>query len=102
MCAQFYQELYSSQTSNSNKTKNVSPDNSEAPPFIEREVEKALKEMKQNKAPGNDKLTCDIIKLGGNEAINQITNIFNMILKNKKIPPEWKEAKVIICIKRGT
>ena len=54
VCAQFYQELYSSQTSNSNKTKNVSPDNSEAPPFIEREVEKALKEMKQNKAPGND------------------------------------------------
>ena len=58
-------------------------------------------EMKQNKAPGNDKLTCDIIKLGGNEAINQITKIFNMILKNKKIPPEWKEAKVIILHKKG-
>ena len=101
VCAQFYQELYSSQTSNSNNTKNVSPDNSEAPPFIEREVEKTLKEMKQNKAPGNDKLTCDIIKLGGNEAIKQITKIFNTILKSKKIPPEWKEAKVIILHKKG-
>ena len=101
VCAQFYQELYSSQTRNSNITNNVSPDNTEAPPFIKREVEKALKEMKQNKAPGNDTLTCDIIGLGGNEAITQITKIFNTILKNKKIPPEWKEAKVIILHKKG-
>ena len=101
VCAQFYQELYSSQTNNSNNTNDVSPDNSEAPPFIEREVEETLKKMKQNKAPGNDQLTCDIIKLGGNETLTQITKIFNTILKNKKIPPEWKEAKVIILHKKG-
>ena len=34
VCAQFYQELYSSQSSNSYKTKNVSPDNSEALVFL--------------------------------------------------------------------
>ena len=101
VCAQFYQELYSSQINNSVNTNNVSPDNSEPPPFIESEVEKTLKEMKQNKAPGNDQLTCDIIKLGGNEALTQITKIFNTILKNRKIPPEWKEAKVIILHKKG-
>jgi hypothetical protein len=40
--------------------------------------------MKQNKAPGNDKLTCDIIKIGANEAVTQITKIFNTILKIKR------------------
>ena len=101
VCAQFYQELYSSQKPNSIDTSNISPDNSEAPPFIESEIEKALKEMKQNKAPGIDLLTCDIIKLGGKEALTQITKIFNTILKNRKIPTEWKEAKVIILHKKG-
>ena len=62
VCAQFYQELYSSQNPNQSKTHNISPDNSEAPPFIEREIEKAPKEMKDNEAPGIDQLTCDIIK----------------------------------------
>ena len=58
---------------------------------------------KQNKkrALGNDQLTCDIIKLGGNESLTQITKIFNTILKNKKIPPPWKEAKVITLPKKG-
>ena len=102
VCAQFYQELYSSQINYSNDTNNASPDNSEAPPFIEREVENALKEMKQNKAPVNDQLTSDIIKLGGNETLTQITKIFNTILKNKKFPTKLKEAKLIILHKKGT
>ena len=53
--------------------------------------------MKQNKAPGNYQLTWDIIKLGGNESLSQITNN----LKNKEIPTEWKEAKVIILYRKG-
>ena len=40
MWAQYYQEIYSSQINTNNNTNNVSPDNSEAPPFIEREIDR--------------------------------------------------------------
>ena len=101
VCAEFYQALLASQNKNTTRNANESPDNLEPPPFIEEEINKALKDMKNNKAPGIDQLTSDIIKLGGDEALKQITKIFNEILKNRKITPEWKEAKIIILHKKG-
>ena len=68
---------------------------------MEAEKEKALKEMKKNKSPGNDQLTSDMIRLGGSEALKQVTTIFNNILLTQKIPHEWKEAKIIILFKKG-
>ena len=47
------------------------------------EVKKTLKEMKNNKAPGIDNLKSDIMKLGGEESVKQLTNIFNQILETK-------------------
>ena len=86
MC-KFYQDLYSSQTQKQPTTpKDVSPDNSDVPPFIASEIRKTLHAMKKNKAPGNDYLTSDIIRLGGEEAILQVVNIFNEILRTRKIP----------------
>ena len=65
------------------------------------EVKKTLKEMKNNKAPGIDNLTSDIMILGGEESVKQLTKNFNQILETKKIPAEWKEAKMIILHKKG-
>ena len=102
VCADFYKELYSSQAQNTPTTPiDVSPDSSEVPPFLHNEVSKTLRDMKKNKAPGNDQITSDIISLGGDEAIEQVTKIFNEILKTRKIPKEWKEAKMIILHKKG-
>ena len=57
--------------------------------------------MKNNKAPGIDNLTSDIMKLGGEESVKQLTFFFHQILETKKIPAEWKEAKMIILHKKG-
>ena len=65
------------------------------------EVKKTLKEMKNKKAPSTDNLTSDIMILGGEESVKQLINIFNQILETKKIPAEWKEAKMIILHKKG-
>ena len=54
----------------------------------------------KNKAPGTNNLTSDITILGGEEAVKQITKFFNQMLKTKKIPAEWKEAKMIILQKK--
>ena len=102
ICAQFYQDLYSTQKQQENRNKETNhTDNTKVPLFMEAEIEKALKEMKKNKSPGNDQLTSDMIRLGGSEVLKQITTIFNNILLTQKIPPEWKEAKIIILFKKG-
>ena len=82
--------------------KNTSPDSSYVPPIMPSEVKKTLREMKNNKAPGIDNFTSDIMILGGKESVKQITKEFNQILKTKKIPIEWKEAKMIILHKKET
>ena len=57
--------------------------------------------MKDNKAPGNDEITSDIIKQGGEEVTQQLVKLFNQILVLQKIPRAWKEAKIILLFKKG-
>ena len=55
VCADFYQDLYSSQAQNKPTPSNfVSPGNSNASSFIDSEIKKTLQDMKKKKAPGND------------------------------------------------
>ena len=64
------------------------------------EIKKTPKEMK-NKASGIDSLTSDVMILGREESVKEITNIFHQILETKKMPVKWKEAKMIIQHKNG-
>ncbi|XP_072048745.1 uncharacterized protein [Amphiura filiformis] len=69
VCADFYQDLYSSK-SNEAKPNTISPDISAIPSITQKEVEMAVKEMKDSKAPGTDDITSDIIKIGGEGLLN--------------------------------
>ena len=57
--------------------------------------------MKDNKAPGIDDISSDVYKEGGTEVIEQLTGLYNQILKEKKLPQSWKEAKIILLYKKG-
>ena len=65
------------------------------------DVKKTLREMKNNKAPGIDNLTNNVLILGEAESVKEIT-IFHKILETKKIRVEWNEAKMIILHKQET
>ena len=78
-CARFYTELYSTTLQDQHPSLKISnPDSSEVPPIMTPEVKKTLREMKYNKAPVIDNLTSDIMILGGEESVKQIT-FFNQI-----------------------
>ena len=64
--------------------KNTSPDSSEFPLIMTSEVKKTLKGMKNNKAPGIDNLTSDVMILEGEESVKQITCFIYLILETKK------------------
>ena len=100
----FYEDLYSStkpqDRSKLRIEKSTTEDNDEVPPILHKEVTHAIAQMKDNKAPGIDEITSDIIKAGGDEAAIQLTKLYNQILQSKKIPQKWKEAKVILLHKK--
>ncbi len=102
ICADFYQDLYNStKTESKMEIKNKSVDETELPTITAREVETAIKQMKENKAPGLDDLASDIFKIGGEEININLVKLYNHILREKRIPMKWKEAKIIILHKKG-
>ena len=101
ICADFYQELYGSTKKQPKDHIDISSRKSDIPPILQREVEEAVNSMKDNKAPGNDEITSDIIKQGGEETITQLLKLFNQILEKQQIPTTWKEAKIILLYKKG-
>ena len=101
ICTRFYTKLYSSTPQDQHPSQKITnPDSPEVPPIMTSEVKKTLKEMKNDKAPGIDNLTSDIMILEGEESVKQITKLFDQILETRKIPAEWKEAKMIYYTKR--
>ena len=65
VCAKFYQDLYSSSSDQSSAIGPHTQNNENIPLFVEDGIRNALKNMKANKAPGNDQITSNVIKLGG-------------------------------------
>ena len=103
ICADFYQDLYNTtkpQSKNTTRDSKVCEEEEAIPPILQKEVRHAIKQMKDNKAPGIDGLTSDIIKAGGDVAVDQLTKLYNQILHTKKIPQSWKEAKIILLHKK--
>lgn len=81
------------------KIKNV---NSEIQPEISKsEIKKALKELKNNKAPGQDGMTAEMLKNGGKIITNTLYTLMNQIMQEKKIPDSWNESITIILHKKG-
>ena len=77
-------------------TMKSSPNIGEIPEFTEEETERVTKRMKRRKAHGTERITSDIVKLGGQSVPIYLTNIFNNILKAKQIPDSWHETKIVI------
>ena len=75
--------------------------NTPPPPILPTEVNAAIKRLKRNKAPGNDNITADVLKYGGEPIIQMFTNMFNRCLSEGKLPNSWKNASVILIHKKG-
>ncbi|GFN76769.1 endonuclease-reverse transcriptase [Plakobranchus ocellatus] len=70
------------------------------PRFLEEEVKQTLDEMKKKKAPRNDGITRDVMKIGGSQVIQYMTKVYDEVLKSKEILICWKEAKAMIIHKK--
>lgn len=95
-CAEFYQALYEDPTQNIQKTPAE-----EVPTILISEIEKAVKQMKNGKSPGEDLIIIEMIKAGGSVLLKKLQHLFNQVITKEKVPTVWKNAIIILLFKKG-
>ncbi|XP_047998769.1 uncharacterized protein LOC125236115 [Leguminivora glycinivorella] len=96
----FYQNLYND-TDVTNDLLEYKEDDEEIPNILESEVRHAILTQKTGKAPGDDKISNEIIKGCIDEILGTTTGLFNDILKEEVIPEQWKTSTIILLHKKG-
>lgn len=70
-------------------------------PFNMRELEEAMKTLREKKSPGPDKITNDMLLHLGTRAKKKLLDLFNNSWETGNVPQCWREADVIPIHKKG-
>lgn len=101
----FYQTLYRSTTNPPTRNEPVkvvmNVGSEELPEISTQELEQALKNMKNGKTPGQDKITAEMVKIGGHSLQKAVLLLLNKCLQEGMIPDAWTDAEVVILFKKG-
>ena len=63
-------------------------------------MERAIAEMKDNKATGDDYVPGDLLKLFGEDALRTVTQLINNIYETRELPKNFSEVTVIALKKQ--
>lgn len=64
-------------------------------------IKDAISSSKNNKSPGTDMITNEILKNGGECLDKSILSLFNRIICLEKIPSEWNKGIIVPIFKKG-
>ena len=67
----------------------------------EQEILKVIKKLKNNKSPGIDRITNEMIKCTKSYMVPVLKKIFNLILNSGHFPSEWKKGIIVPIYKSG-
>ena len=70
-------------------------------PITEHEVRTAIQKMKRGKSPGEDELPVEILKAGGDDTIQQLTRLFNLVYRREVAPLDWQRGLISPIRKKG-
>ena len=76
-------------------------DNKEIQEPTRKEVKGILRNMKNNKSPGQNGIAIENIKYGGEQLRQKIYELITDIWKKEKMPDEWGKASIIPILKSG-
>jgi hypothetical protein len=71
----------------------------DAPPSLE-EIQKAIKQLSNNKAPGADAIPAEIYKEGGLALTSKLLQLFELIWQTETLPQDFKDASIVHLYKR--
>ncbi len=66
-----------------------------------KEVEAAIKSLKNSKAPGKDNITAEMIKAGGESSVDILHMLCNKICRGKTCPTDWGKAIITPIYKKN-
>ena len=61
----------------------------------------ALKQLKNNKAAGEDGITSELLKVGGTLVLKVLQRLFNSVLFDGTTPEAWNRGVVVLFFKKG-
>ena len=76
------------------------PSNDRGPPILKEEVEKAIRKSQAGKAPGDDGITVEMIKLLEEFGIEKLTDLYNEIYATGTFPDELLKSVFITLPKQ--
>ena len=69
--------------------------------FTEEEVRKAIKTLKNNKSPGFDGITAEMLKGGGDCIVSWMRCLCNQVWNSGTVPEDWKNGEIVCIPKKG-
>lgn len=97
----FYKNLYSSQDNNQEENEPIIHDSTTLDRFSDSEIMKKIDRLKYDKSHGPDGIPNEAIKIGKFLLAPHLTNLFNKILNDRKIPTDWAKSDIILLYKKG-
>ena len=70
-------------------------------PITCQEIEKAIRETKGNRAPGEDRITSDMLKADPSTSAKCLVDLFNKVWTEEKVPEDWQKGIIIKLPKKG-
>jgi len=67
----------------------------------EEEIKLIIKMLKNNKAPGEDNINAELIKISTPKMFSEICTLIKEIWKKEQIPQDWKMAIIFPIYKKG-
>ena len=67
--------------------------------MTEQKVKIAIKQMKKGKAAGPLEVTVEILQAAGEAGIRWVMEICNAVLKEGKVPEDWKRSWIVSVYK---
>jgi len=108
--ADFYEKLYAQRQTTSTATTYITPPHNSnehccdepIPPFTQKELDKALRQLRNGRSCDTDGILAEMIK-EGNDALHQhLLRLYNDIVKPDASPPQqWRHTTITIIHKRG-
>ena len=66
-----------------------------------QEIQKALKTLRNGKAPGIDQITAEMLKADIEQTSNELKHIFKLIWEKETVPTQWKKGLICKIPKKG-
>ena len=98
----YFKELLNSQVNGTTlkETTYYGPERNVETPKLQ-ETLRVIRNLKNNRAPGEDSITSELIRYGGRKLWNRIHQLIQTIWKTEQMPQEWNTAIICPIYKKG-